>query len=81
MTDTQAPTREELERRIVDLEVRAAFQTQTMELLDGVVREFAARVESLERALVEVRGQVAAGAWSMPESDGLAGPEDPDEST
>ncbi len=81
MTDMHVPTREELERRIVDLEVRAAFQTQTIELLDGVVREFAGRVESLERALVELRGQVAAGAWSMPEAEGLAGPEDPDEST
>jgi len=81
MVDTHAPTREQLERRIVDLEVRAAFQTQTIELLDGVVREFAARVESLERALVEVRGQVAAGAWPLRDSDDLAGPEDPDEST
>jgi uncharacterized coiled-coil protein SlyX len=58
MTESQAPTREELERRIVDLEVRAAFQTQTIELLDGVVREFAARVESLERAMIEIRGQI-----------------------
>lgn len=58
MTDSQVPTREELERRIVDLEVRAAFQTQTIELLDGVVREFAARVESLERAMIEIRGQI-----------------------
>lgn len=58
MTESQAPTREELERRIVDLEVRAAFQTQTIELLDGVVREFAARVEVLERALIEIRGQI-----------------------
>ncbi len=60
MDDPHAPTREALERRIVDLEVRAAFQTQTIELLDGVVREFATRVESLERALTEVRGQIAA---------------------
>jgi len=80
MNDPQVPTREELERRIVDLEVRAAFSTQTMELLDGVVREFAARVESLERALAEVRGQVAAGAWSGREPDDAAArgePEDP----
>ena len=61
MTESQAPSRAELERRIVDLEVRAAFQTQTIELLDGVVREFTARVESLERAMIEIRGQIDVG--------------------
>ncbi len=69
MHDPQAPTREELERRIVDLEVRAAFQTQTMELLDGVVREFAARVETLERALIEVRGQIDLGGDGADDPD------------
>ena len=77
MTDANVPSREELERRIVDLEVRAAFQAQTMELLDGVVREFATRVEALERALVEVRGQVAAG-WPARDADDLLGSGDPE---
>jgi uncharacterized coiled-coil protein SlyX len=45
---------EELARRIVDLEVGAAFQTRTIEALDAVVREFAARVESLERTVAEL---------------------------
>lgn len=64
MADPNAPSREALERRIVDLEVRAAFQTQTIELLDEVVREFAGRVESLERALGELRMQLNSAAWA-----------------
>lgn len=45
-----------LEGRIVDLEVRLAFQQQTIEDLDSVVREFASRVERLERELRDLRG-------------------------
>ncbi len=46
--------RDELVGRVIDLEVRAAFQAQTIEALDGVLREFAARVEALERQVIEL---------------------------
>lgn len=58
------PSPAQLELRIVDLEVRAAFQSATIDALDGVVREFAARVEVLERTLAELRSQLATSeAW------------------
>lgn len=61
-SDTQA-----LERRVIDLEVRAAFQAATIEALDGVVREFAARVEALERDLAELaRGDASEAPWAVP---------------
>jgi SlyX protein len=41
--------------RIVDLEVRAAFQDRLIGELNDVVREFARRVERLERELKEIR--------------------------
>lgn len=45
----------ELERRIVDLEVKAAFQERTLEDLDVVLRGFAARVDALGRELSRLR--------------------------
>ena len=48
----------ELEARVTELEVAAAFDRQTREALDEVVREFATRVEILERKLAELVGQV-----------------------
>ncbi|MCA9662736.1 MAG: SlyX family protein [Myxococcales bacterium] len=48
-----------LEERLVDLEVRFAFQQQTLDDLDAVVREFAVRVEHLEAALAELRAEPA----------------------
>jgi uncharacterized coiled-coil protein SlyX len=44
-----------LEKRIVDLESRAAFQDKLIADLDEVVREFAIRVEKLERELKDLR--------------------------
>jgi uncharacterized coiled-coil protein SlyX len=46
-----------LEERLVDLEVRFAFQQQTIDDLDAVVREFAVRVEHLEAELAELRAE------------------------
>jgi len=43
------------ESRIVNLEVRAAFQDKLIGELNEVVREFAQRVERLERELKELR--------------------------
>ena len=44
-----------LEKRIVDLEVRTAYQDKLIQDLDDVVREFSARVEDLELQLKVVR--------------------------
>ena len=58
---------QELESRLIDLEVRAAFQAQTIEALDEVVRTFAARVETLERNLAELaQGGSPEEAWAVP---------------
>ena len=75
---SDVPAREELERRVVDLEIRAAFQTRTIEALDAVVREFAGRVEALERTLASLREEVVAvEPWPIqPDGPGGAGPED-----
>jgi uncharacterized coiled-coil protein SlyX len=65
-TEAQA----ELERRVVDLEIRAAFQARTIEELDEVVRRFADRVERLERALAEVQARTApaeGGSGDLPQ--------------
>jgi len=53
-TQAAESERAELVGRVIDLEVRAAFQAQTIEALDGVLREFAARVEVLERQVREL---------------------------
>jgi len=43
------------EQRIVDLEVRAAFQDKLIADLDEVLREFARRVESLETQIKDLK--------------------------
>lgn len=61
------PTVQELERRLVDLEVRVMFQTRTIEALDDVVRMFASRVETLERRLSELaEGSAPEETWAVP---------------
>lgn len=52
---------EALERRVVDLEVQVAFQARTIEALDEVVRQFAGRVEVLQRELKALQALAPAG--------------------
>ena len=64
-----SPSRDpqELERRVIDLEVGIAFQARTIEALDAVVREFPARVEALERRLTELTaGDPSETPWAVP---------------
>lgn len=49
-----------LEQRIVDLEVRAAFQDKLIGELDEIIREFSTRVESLESLLKDLKGSANA---------------------
>ena len=46
---------EQLEARVVDLEVKLAFQDRTIEELDTVVREFTEKMEAMSHELELVR--------------------------
>ena len=46
-------SRMSVENRIVDLEIRLAYQDKLIAQLDEVVREFANRVDALERRVSE----------------------------
>ncbi len=65
MSDTPelAALREQIqrqERRLVELEVEAAFRRKTADDLDEVVREQGTRLLLLERRVSELLGQLAA---------------------
>jgi uncharacterized coiled-coil protein SlyX len=61
MSDTALSEQlQEHERRLVELEVEAAFRRQTAEQLDEVVREQATRLQQLEHRVAELLGQLAA---------------------
>lgn len=62
MTDDEASRMAALERRVVDLEVQAAFQARTIETLDEVVRQFAARVEAVQRDVRALQALAPASA-------------------
>jgi uncharacterized coiled-coil protein SlyX len=51
------PELENLDERLVDLEVRAAFQERTIAALDDVVRALLVRVDALTRKLEELEKQ------------------------
>ncbi len=50
-----------MEDRIVELEVRLAYQEKTIADLDDVVRAFSLKVEVLERELEQLRETVKTG--------------------
>ena len=56
-----------LEERIVDLEARAAYQDRVIEDLDEVVREFSARVESLESLVKDLKESANAAPIGPPD--------------
>jgi SlyX protein len=47
-----------MEERLVELEIRIAYQERMLAELDAVVREFAERTAKLERELAELRASV-----------------------
>ena len=51
-----------IEERVTELEVRLAYQDKVIAALDDVVRDFAARVERLERAARAPRPAAGADA-------------------
>jgi uncharacterized coiled-coil protein SlyX len=54
--------KEDLEERVMELELRTEFQKAETKELDEVLREYAERVERLERELRELRAQLTAMA-------------------
>ncbi len=57
------------DERIDDLEIRLAQQEDTITTLDEVVREFALRVERLERALEDLRAATTDSRQEMGPAD------------
>lgn len=56
------------EQRVTELEIRIAHQDRAIAALDDVVREFAMRVERLERTVEQLR-QSGAGAPAIGPAD------------
>ncbi len=72
MTPTDRTT--DLERRIVELEVKVSFQERTIDDLDAVLRALAARVDALEREQTreQAREREAAALSAASTADVLA---------
>jgi len=58
-----------LTERVLDLEIRSAYQERTIEALDAVIRDFTRRVELLESALTELRRGAAPQPLEPPSDD------------
>jgi uncharacterized coiled-coil protein SlyX len=54
-----APESAELSERMLDLEVRLAYQDRQVRALDALVREFADRLDAAERELKQLKQTVA----------------------
>ena len=57
-----------VDKNIVDLEVRVAYQERTISQLDEVVCELATRIERLEHQLRELRDRVNAAPDDTPDT-------------
>ena len=57
------------DERILELEIRIAYQDRLLSTLDEVVREFAGRVESVERELATLRQSMGGGADTGPANE------------
>jgi uncharacterized coiled-coil protein SlyX len=66
MSADHSPSAEE---RIVALETQVAYQDRLIDTLDEVLREFTARVETLEYKLKLLQGTVGDAMDAGPESD------------
>jgi len=53
--DAEAARLAELSERLIELEVRLAYQDRTVAALDDVVRALAARIDQLEKELETLR--------------------------
>lgn len=51
-----------VEDRVIELEIRVAFQDKTLRELDEVVTQYAARIDALVRELDVLRARVDAAA-------------------
>jgi SlyX protein len=58
-----------MEERIVELEVRVAYQEKMLRDLDEIVTAYAARIDVLTRELVEMRLRLDSGAGAEEISD------------
>jgi uncharacterized coiled-coil protein SlyX len=60
MGDDREPASTNLEERVMELELRSEFHNKEIGELDDVLREYALRVEKLERELRDLRAQLTA---------------------
>ena len=56
-----------IEKRLVDLEVRAAYQDKLIAELDDVIREFSTRVERAETLLKDLKASANAAPIGPPD--------------
>lgn len=69
-SDSEQPSGQaNLASRVEELEVRSVYQDKNVEELDAVVREFADRVQRLEKEIYELRARLE--SLGVPASDGL----------
>lgn len=57
------------DERMLELEIRIAYQDRLLASLDEVVREFAGRVENLEQEVRTLRRSVGGGQETGPAND------------
>ncbi|MBK6923175.1 MAG: SlyX family protein [Deltaproteobacteria bacterium] len=55
-----------MDQRIVELEIRIAYQEKTIHDLDEMVTKYAARLDALARELAELRARFDSGSDAPP---------------